>query len=175
VATAEASSNLARYDGVHFGHRSRDHKDLIDMYARSRGEGFGAEVKRRVMLGTYALSSGYKDAYYLKALKVRRLIRDDFDRVFTACDVVVGPTTPTPAFKIGERSNDPLQMYLADVYTVPCNLAGLPGVSIPCGFTRAGLPVGLQILAAPFEEEKLLRVARMYEAATDWHTRRPPA
>jgi aspartyl-tRNA(Asn)/glutamyl-tRNA(Gln) amidotransferase subunit A len=174
VATAEASSNLARYDGVHFGHRSKDHKDLIEMYARSRGEGFGAEVKRRIMLGTYALSSGYKDAYYLKALKVRRLIRDDFDKAFAACDVVAGPTTPTPAFKIGERSNDPLQMYLADVYTVPCNLAGLPGVSIPCGFTKAGLPIGLQILAAPFEEEKLLRVARMYEAATDWHTRRPP-
>jgi aspartyl-tRNA(Asn)/glutamyl-tRNA(Gln) amidotransferase subunit A len=173
VATAEASSNLARYDGVHFGHRSAAHKDLIDMYCRSRGEGFGPEVKRRIMLGTYALSSGYKDAYYLKALKVRRLIREDFDRVFAHCDAVVGPTSPTPAFKIGERSEDPLQMYLADVYTVPCNLAGLPGISIPCGFTRAGLPVGLQILAAPFEEEKLLRVARMYEQATDWHTRRP--
>jgi aspartyl-tRNA(Asn)/glutamyl-tRNA(Gln) amidotransferase subunit A len=173
VATAEASSNLARYDGVHYGHRSRGHEDLIDMYAQSRGEGFGAEVKRRIMLGTYALSSGYKDAYYLKALKVRRLIREDFDKVFTHCDAVVGPTSPTAAFKIGERSEDPLQMYLADVYTVPCNLAGLPGISIPCGFTKAGLPIGLQILAAPFEEEKLLRVARMYEQATDWHTRRP--
>jgi aspartyl-tRNA(Asn)/glutamyl-tRNA(Gln) amidotransferase subunit A len=173
VATAEASSNLARYDGVHYGHRSRGHKDLIDMYARSRGEGFGAEVKRRIMLGTYALSSGYKDAYYLKALKVRRLIREDFDKVFTRCDAVVGPTSPTAAFKIGERSEDPLRMYLADVYTVPCNLAGLPGISIPCGFTNAGLPIGLQILAAPFEEEKLCRVARMYEQVTDWHTRRP--
>ncbi len=173
VATAEASSNLARYDGVHFGHRSREHQDLLDMYARSRGEGFGAEVKRRIMLGTYALSSGYKDAYYLKALKVRRLIRDDFDKVFATCDVVVGPTTPTPAFKVGERAGDPLQMYLADVYTVTCNLAGIPGISIPCGFTKAGLPVGLQILAPPFEEDKLLRVARLYERATDWHTRRP--
>jgi aspartyl-tRNA(Asn)/glutamyl-tRNA(Gln) amidotransferase subunit A len=173
VATAAASSNLARYDGVHFGHRSAGHKNLLDMYARSRGEGFGAEVKRRIMLGTYALSSGYKDAYYLKALRVRRLIREDFDRAFAACDVVVGPTTPTPAFKVGERAGDPLQMYLADVYTVTCNLAGIPGVSIPCGFTKAGLPVGLQILAPPFEEEKLLRVACMYERATDWHTRRP--
>jgi aspartyl-tRNA(Asn)/glutamyl-tRNA(Gln) amidotransferase subunit A len=173
VATAEASSNLARYDGVHFGHRSTGHKDLLDMYSRSRGEGFGAEAKRRIMLGTYALSSGYKDAYYLKALKVRRLVRDDFDKAFATCDAVVGPTTPTPAFKVGERAGDPLQMYLADVYTVTCNLAGIPGVSIPCGFTKAGLPIGLQILAAPFEEEKLLRIARMYERATDWNTRRP--
>jgi aspartyl-tRNA(Asn)/glutamyl-tRNA(Gln) amidotransferase subunit A len=173
VATAEASSNLARYDGVHYGHRSTGHSDLIDMYCRSRGEGFGAEVKRRIMLGTYALSSGYKDAYYLKALKVRRLIRDDFDKVLSQCDVLVGPTSPTPAFKIGERSADPLSMYLADIYTISCNLAGLPGISIPCGFTRAGLPIGLQILTAPFEEEKLLRVARMFERATDWHTRRP--
>jgi aspartyl-tRNA(Asn)/glutamyl-tRNA(Gln) amidotransferase subunit A len=173
VATAEASSNLARYDGVHFGHRAAAPRDLLDLYARSRGEGFGAEVKRRIMLGTYALSSGYKDAYYLKALKVRRLIREDFDRAFAACDVVLGPTTPTPAFKIGERSDDPLQMYLADVCTVPANLAGICGVSIPCGFTKAGLPIGLQVLAAPFEEEKMLRVARMYERATDWHARRP--
>jgi aspartyl-tRNA(Asn)/glutamyl-tRNA(Gln) amidotransferase subunit A len=173
VATAEASSNLARYDGVHFGRRSAGHKDLLDMYARSRGEGFGAEVKRRIMLGTYALSSGYKDAYYLKALKVRRLIRDDFDQVFARCDAVVGPTTPTPAFKVGERAGDPLQMYLADVYTVTCNLAGIAGISIPCGFTKSGLPIGLQILTAPFEEEKLLRIARTYERATDWHTRRP--
>jgi aspartyl-tRNA(Asn)/glutamyl-tRNA(Gln) amidotransferase subunit A len=175
VATAEASSNLARYDGVHYGHRSSGHKDLIDMYAKSRGEGFGAEVKRRIMLGTYALSSGYKDAYYLKALKVRRLIKDDFDRAFARCDVVMGPTAPTAAFKIGERSNDPLQMYLSDIYTISCNLAGLPGVSVPCGFTRGGLPIGLQILAAPFEEEKLLRIARMHEKATDWHTRRARA
>jgi aspartyl-tRNA(Asn)/glutamyl-tRNA(Gln) amidotransferase subunit A len=173
VATAEASSNLARYDGVHFGHRSSSHKGLIDMYARSRGEGFGAEVKRRIMLGTYALSSGYKDAYYLKALKVRRLIRDDFDKVFARCDVVVGPTTPGAAFKIGDRSDDPLQMYLSDIYTVTCNLAGLPGISLPCGLTATGLPIGLQIIGAPFEEDKLLRVARMYEKVTDWHARRP--
>jgi aspartyl-tRNA(Asn)/glutamyl-tRNA(Gln) amidotransferase subunit A len=173
VATAEASSNLARYDGVHYGHRSRDHADLISMYARSRGEGFGAEVKRRVMLGTYALSSGYKDAYYLKALKVRRLIRQDFDAAFRRCDAVLGPTSPTAAFKIGEKADDPLSMYLADIYTISCNLAGLPGVSIPCGFTKAGLPIGLQLLAAPFEEEKLLRLARMYERATDWHRSRP--
>ncbi len=172
VATAEASSNLARYDGVHYGHRSADHGNLIDMYSRSRGEGFGAEVKRRIMLGTYALSSGYKDAYYLKALKVRRLIRDDFDKAFAQCDVVMGPTSPTPAFKIGEKTDDPLSMYLADIYTISCNLAGLPGVSVPCGFTASGLPIGLQILGAPFEEEKLLRVARMHEKATDWHTRR---
>jgi len=173
VATAEASSNLARYDGVHYGHRSRDPGNLIEMYCRSRGEGFGAEVKRRIMLGTYALSSGYKDAYYLKALKVRRLIRDDFDKAFAQCDVVMGPTSPTAAFKVGERSSDPLQMYLSDIYTISCNLAGIAGISIPCGFTRSGLPIGLQILGAPFEEDKLLRIARMYEKATDWHTRRP--
>ena len=143
------------------------------MYKRSRGEGFGAEVKRRIMLGTYALSSGYKDAYYLKALKVRRLIHDDFDKAFAECDVVMGPTTPTAAFKIGEKADDPLAMYLSDIYTISGNLAGIPGISIPCGFTAAGLPIGLQIQAAPFEEEKLLRVARMYERATDWHTRRP--
>jgi aspartyl-tRNA(Asn)/glutamyl-tRNA(Gln) amidotransferase subunit A len=172
VATAEASSNLARYDGVHYGYRASKFSDLIDMYARSRGEAFGAEVKRRIMLGTYALSSGYKDAYYDKALRVRRLIKDDFDKAFTECDVVIGPTTPTPAFKIGEKSNDPLAMYLSDIYTISCNLAGLPGISIPCGFTRTKLPIGLQLLAPAFEEEKLLRIARMHEGATDWHTRR---
>jgi aspartyl-tRNA(Asn)/glutamyl-tRNA(Gln) amidotransferase subunit A len=173
VATAEASSNLARYDGVHYGYRAKKHDDLIDMYCRSRGEAFGKEVQRRIMLGTYALSSGYKDAYYVKALKVRRLIKEDFDKGFAGCDVVMGPTSPTAAFKVGEKVDDPLAMYLSDIYTISCNLAGLPGVSIPCGFTRAGLPIGLQILAAPFEEEKLLRVARMHERATDWHTRRP--
>jgi aspartyl-tRNA(Asn)/glutamyl-tRNA(Gln) amidotransferase subunit A len=173
VATAEASSNLARYDGVHFGHRSTGHTDLISMYKRSRGEGLGAEVKRRIMLGTYALSSGYKDAYYLKALKVRRLIREDFDKVFAHCDAVVGPTSPTPAFKIGERSGDPLQMYLADIYTVTSPLAGLPAISVPCGLTKTGLPIGLQIIGPAFEEEKLLRIARMHERETDWHTRRP--
>ncbi len=181
VATAEASSNLARYDGVQYGHRARDadpkiaeeHGRLVAMYCRTRGEGFGKEVKRRVMLGTYALSSGYKDAYYVKALKVRRLIRQDFDRAFGECDVIAGPTYPTAAFKIGERTDNPLAMYLADVYTISANLAGIPGVSIPCGFTKTGLPIGLQIQAPPFAEETLLRVARMYERATDWHTRRP--
>jgi aspartyl-tRNA(Asn)/glutamyl-tRNA(Gln) amidotransferase subunit A len=174
VATAEASSNLARYDGIHFGHRARGRAGLIDLYRRSRGEAFGPEVKRRIMLGTYALSSGYKDAYYLKALRVRRLIQEDFDRAFAGCDVVLGPTSPTTAFALGERSADALAMYLADVYTVGANLAGLPGVSVPCGFSKAGLPIGLQLLAAPFEEGKLLRVARMYERATDWHARRAP-
>jgi len=180
VATAEASSNLARYDGVQYGHRAKDvsgpiadeYGRLVAMYCRTRGEGFGREVKRRIMLGTYALSSGYKDAYYLKALKVRRLIKDDFDRAFAACDVVAGPTAPTAAFPIGEKANDPLAMYLSDIYTISANLAGICGVSIPCGFTKGGLPIGLQLQAAPFEEEKLLRAARMYERATDWHTRR---
>jgi aspartyl-tRNA(Asn)/glutamyl-tRNA(Gln) amidotransferase subunit A len=173
VATAEASSNLARYDGVHYGHRTETRGNLMDMVKRSRGEGFGAEVKRRIMLGTYALSSGYKDALYVRALKVRRLIREDFDKAFAGCDVIMGPTTPTAAFTVGEKANDPLAMYLSDIYTISGNLAGIPGVSVPCGFTATGLPIGLQIQAAPFEEEKLLRVARMYERATDWHTRRP--
>jgi aspartyl-tRNA(Asn)/glutamyl-tRNA(Gln) amidotransferase subunit A len=172
VATAEASSNLARYDGVHYGHRAESFDNLISMYRRSRGEGFGAEVKRRVMLGTFVLSAGYRDAYYVKALQVRRLIRNDFDRAFAECDVIAGPTSPTPAFKIGEHRDDPLALYLSDVYTVGCNLAGIPGISIPCGFTGGGLPVGLQLLAPLFEEEKLLRVARMYERETDWHRRR---
>jgi aspartyl-tRNA(Asn)/glutamyl-tRNA(Gln) amidotransferase subunit A len=168
----DKASNLARYDGVHYGYRAAKYDGLIDMYRRTRGEGFGAEVKRRVMLGTYALSSGYKDAYYVKALQVRRLIKDDFDRAFRACDVILGPTSPTAAFKVGERTADPLAIYLSDIYTISANLAGIGGVSMPCGFTRAGLPVGLQVLAAPFEEEKLLRVARMHERATDWHLRR---
>jgi len=173
VATAEASSNLARYDGMHYGYRTTRKGDLIETYSRTRGEGFGREVQRRIMLGTYALSSGYKDAYYVKALKVRRLIKDDFDRAFAQCDVVVGPTAPTAAFKIGEKSADPLAMYLSDIYTISCNLAGLPGMSIPCGFTRGGLPIGLQLLAPPFAEEKMLRAARMFEKLTDWHMKRP--
>jgi aspartyl-tRNA(Asn)/glutamyl-tRNA(Gln) amidotransferase subunit A len=181
VATAEASSNLARYDGMHFGQRAttlnektvKEHGNLIATYCASRGAGFGPEVKRRIMLGTYALSSGYYDAYYLKALKVRRLIKEDFDRAFAECDVIVGPTAPTAAFKIGERVDDPLAMYLSDIYTISCNLAGLTGISIPCGFSKAGLPIGLQIQAPPFAEEKLLRIARMHEQATDWHTQRP--
>jgi aspartyl-tRNA(Asn)/glutamyl-tRNA(Gln) amidotransferase subunit A len=174
VATAEASSNLARYDGVHYGHRAASYDNLIHMMERSRGEGFGAEVKRRILLGTFVLSSGYKDAYYLKALRMRRLIRDDFDRALQECDVILGPTSPTAAFRIGERSDDPLAMYLSDIYTISANLAGLPGISIPCGFTRSGLPIGLQIQAGAFEEEILLRVARMFERETDWHNRRPP-
>jgi aspartyl-tRNA(Asn)/glutamyl-tRNA(Gln) amidotransferase subunit A len=173
VAPAEASSNLARFDGMHFGHRTERKGDLIATYARSRGEGFGKEVQRRVMIGTYVLSSGYKDAYYVKALKVRRLVKKDYDDAFEKCDVIAGPTTPTAAFKAAEKSDDPLAMYLSDVYKVACNLAGIPGLSIPCGFTRSHLPIGLQLIAPPFEEEKLLRIGRMYEAATDWHTRRP--
>ena len=173
VAPAEASSNLARFDGMHYGHRTATKGDLIATYSKSRGEGFGPEVQRRIILGTYVLSSGYKDAYYLKALKVRRLVKKDVDAPFATCDVVMGPTTPTAAFKAGEKSDDPLALYLSDVYTVSCNLAGIPGLSIPCGFTKTGLPIGLQLLGTPFAEEKLLRVARMYEAATDWHTKRP--
>lgn len=173
VAPAEASSNLARFDGMHYGHRTDKKGDLISTYSRSRGEGFGPEVQRRIVLGTYVLSSGYKDAYYIKALKVRRLVKKDFDEAFAKCDVVMGPTTPTAAFKAGEKSDDPLALYLSDVYTVSCNLAGIPGLSMPCGFTKSGLPIGLQLLGAPFEEEKLLRIARMYETATDWHTKRP--
>jgi aspartyl-tRNA(Asn)/glutamyl-tRNA(Gln) amidotransferase subunit A len=166
VAPAEASSNLARYAGVHFGHRTAEAGSLIETMARTRDEGFGAEVKRRIMLGTYALSSGYRDAYYLKALQVRRLVRNDFDAALAGCDVIAGPTAPTVAFRLGEKSGDPLAMYLADVYTVGANLAGLPGVSVPCGASAEGLPIGLQLIAGAFEEEKLLRVARLYERAT---------
>ena len=173
VATAEASSNLARFDGMHYGHRTKVKTDLINTYAKSRGEGFGKEVQRRIMLGTYALSSGYKDDYYLKALKVRRLIKNDFDNAFKSCDVVMGPTAPSAAFKMGEKSDNPLAMYLSDIYTISCNLAGIAGLSIPCGFTKGGLPIGLQLLSPPFDEEKMLRIARMYETATDWHTKRP--
>jgi aspartyl-tRNA(Asn)/glutamyl-tRNA(Gln) amidotransferase subunit A len=173
VACSEASSNLARYDGVHYGRRAESFKNMIDMYSQSRAEGFGAEVKRRIMLGTYALSSGYYEAYYLKALKVRRLIRNDFEQAFQKCDVIAGPACPTPAFKIGELVNDPLQMYLADVYTISANLAGIPGISIPAGFSSNGLPIGLQLLAGSFEEQKLLQAARMYEAETNWHKQEP--
>ena len=173
VATAEASSNLARYDGVHYGHRTAEKTNLIDLYSKSRGEAFGAEVKRRIMLGTYALSSGYIDAYYTKALKARRLILEDFNKVFAQCDVLAGPTSPTAAFKLGEKSSDPLSMYLSDIYTISCNLAGIAGVSIPCGFTASGLPIGLQLQAPAMAEETLLRAARMHEKATDWHPRRP--
>jgi aspartyl-tRNA(Asn)/glutamyl-tRNA(Gln) amidotransferase subunit A len=217
IAPCEASSNLARYDGVHYGYRSgvsgqwpvasgqrgegkepglqspnlqiskspnsnpqspipnpQSDNALIDMYCRSRSEGFGAEVKRRIMLGTYALSAGYYDAYYKKALKVRRLIRQDFDRAFEQVDLIVGPVTPTPAFKIGERIDDPLAMYLFDLYTVSTNLAGIAGMSIPCGLSSTGLPIGLHLQSPPFEEERLLRGAAMFQRATDWHQKSPP-
>ena len=173
VATAEASSNLARYDGVHYGHRTADRTGMIQMYSRTRREGFGDEVKRRIMLGTYALSSGYYDAYYRKAAQVRTLIQRDFDRAFEQCDALICPTAPTAAFKVGEKTDDPLQMYLSDIYTISCNLAGYAGISIPCGLTGGGLPIGLQLLAGPFEEEKLLRIARTFEAATNHHQQRP--
>jgi aspartyl-tRNA(Asn)/glutamyl-tRNA(Gln) amidotransferase subunit A len=165
VATAEASSNLARYDGVHYGHRCKGARDIVDLYMRSRGEGFGAEVKRRIFLGTFVLSSGYYDAYYLRALKARALIRRDFEEAFARCDVIAGPTSPTTAFRLGERISDPLLMYAADVFTVAVNLAGVPGISIPCGLAEgsAGLPVGLQLIAPPNGDELLLRVARGLE------------
>ncbi len=173
VATAEASSNLGRYDGVKYGHRTEKSDNIIDMYLKTRREGFGAEVKRRIMLGTYALSAGYYDAYYLKALKVRTLIRQDFTQAFEHCDLLVTPTSPTPAFRIGEKADDPLQMYLSDIFTISANLAGVPGISIPCGFTAAGLPIGLQLIGKPFDEGTLLTVAHAYEQATPWRTRRP--
>ncbi len=170
VSSSEASSNLARYDGVHYGHRAEEFDNMIDMYATSRGAAFGDEVKRRIMLGAYALSAGYYDAYYLKALKVRRLIRNDFDAAFESVDVIAAPVAPTPAFKIGAMVDDPLQMYLSDIYTLSANLAGIPGISVPGGMSESGLPIGLQLLATPFEEERLLRAARMFEHATQWHT-----
>lgn len=199
IAPCEASSNLARYDGVHYGYRTDTSKiaaeladerkrlldagensaaenlesPLVRMYRKSRSEGFGNEVKRRIMLGTYALSAGYYDAYYLKALKVRRLIRNDYDDAFKQVDCVLGPTAPTPAFKIGQMANDPLALYLQDLFTAGANLAGIAGISVPCGFSNDGLPIGLQLQAAPFEEEKLLRIAQMFQNATDWHEKRP--
>jgi aspartyl-tRNA(Asn)/glutamyl-tRNA(Gln) amidotransferase subunit A len=199
IAPCEASSNLARYDGVHYGYRADERatlaeleaereahrkagdtaaldevdSPLVRMFRRTRAEGFGPEVKRRIMLGTYALSAGYYDAYYLKALKVRRLIRRDFDEAFREVDLIAGPVAPAPAFKLGEKIDDPLAMYLFDLYTVATNLAGIGGISIPCGFSRGGLPIGLHLQAPPFEEERLLRGAHMFQQATDWHQRRP--
>ncbi len=173
VATAEASSNLGRYDGVKYGYRTPRSEHLIDMYMKTRREGFGGEVKRRIMLGTYALSAGYYDAYYLKALKVRTLIRLDFSRAFEQCDVILTPTSPTAAFRLGEKTDDPLQMYLADVFTISVNLAGAPGMSVNCGFTQGGLPIGLQLIGKPFGEEAVLRIAHAYEQATPWRARRP--
>ena len=199
IAPSEASSNLARYDGVHYGHRTNEQEmlaeldddrkrlsasgrnsalddlesGLVRMYRRTRSEGFGDEVKRRIMLGTYALSAGYYDAYYLKALKVRRLIRRDYDEAFGKVDFVIGPVTPTPAFGIGEKTSDPLSMYLGDLYTVSANLAGIPAISVPCGFTDTGLPIGLQLQGPAFGEDRLLRAAQMYQTATQWHTQVP--
>jgi len=199
IAPCEASSNLARYDGVHYGHRTDEKKmvaklaeqraalsaagkhseaealdnPLVRMYRQSRAEGFGAEVKRRIMLGTYALSAGYYDAYYLKALKVRRLIRRDYDQAFGEVDLILGPVTTSPAFKLGEKVDDPLAMYLVDLYTVSANLAGIGGIAFPCGFSSGGLPIGLQLQAPPFEEERLLRATHMFQQATDWHHRFP--
>ncbi|MFN3884464.1 MAG: Asp-tRNA(Asn)/Glu-tRNA(Gln) amidotransferase subunit GatA [Rhodocyclaceae bacterium] len=172
IAPAEASSNLARFDGVRYGHRASDYADLIEMYEKTRAEGFGAEVKRRILIGTYVLSHGYYDAYYLKAQQVRRLIAADFRQAFETCDLIMGPTTPTPAFAFGEKSADPVEMYLSDIYTIAVNLAGLPAMSIPCGFDQ-GLPVGLQIIAPWFAEAKMLGVAHRYQQATDWHRRMP--
>jgi aspartyl-tRNA(Asn)/glutamyl-tRNA(Gln) amidotransferase subunit A len=173
IATAECSSNLARYDGVRYGHRSKEAKDALDIYFKSRAEGFGQEVKRRIILGTYVLSSGYYDAFYLRAQKVRTLIRRDFLEAYREVDAIVTPTSPTPAFLKGDKTSNPLAMYLNDIYTIGVNLAGLPGISIPCGFTKAGLPIGLQVIGQPFKETELLAVAQAYEAATSWGERHP--
>ena len=172
IAPAEASSNLSRFDGVRYGYRAPDYGSLDDMYAKTRAQGFGGEVKRRILIGTYVLSHGYYDAYYLQAQRIRRLIADDFTAAFASCDVILGPTSPSTAFRLGEKSTDPVQMYLSDIYTVAVNLAGLPGMSIPCGFAD-GLPVGLQLIGNYFAEARLLNVAHRYQQATDWHLRRP--
>jgi aspartyl-tRNA(Asn)/glutamyl-tRNA(Gln) amidotransferase subunit A len=174
VAPAECSSNLARFDGVRYGYRCRDPRDLQDLYRRSRGEGFGPEVKRRIMTGTYVLSAGYYDAFYLKAQRVRQLISEDFERAFHEVDVVIGPTTPTPAFALGAKTDDPVTMYLNDIYTIGANLAGLPAISVPCGQSQQ-LPVGLQIVGPHFGEERVLNVAHRYQLETQWHRQRPPA
>jgi aspartyl-tRNA(Asn)/glutamyl-tRNA(Gln) amidotransferase subunit A len=174
IATAEASSNLARYDGVRYGFRADEFRDMIDMYARSRGEGFGEEVKRRIVLGTYALSSGYYDAYYLKACKVRTIIRRDFDEAFKSVDLILAPTTPTAAFRVGEKTESPLEMYLSDVFTISANLAGNCAASVPCGFTGGGLPVGFQLIAPHWQEGRLLQAAHAWQQITDAHLRRPP-
>jgi aspartyl-tRNA(Asn)/glutamyl-tRNA(Gln) amidotransferase subunit A len=173
VAPAEACSNLARYDGVKYGFRSGEGRDLMEMYKKTRAAGFGAEVKRRIMIGTYALSSGYYDAYYKKASQVRALIKRDFDEAFAKCDVILTPTTPTPAFRVGERTDDPMQMYLSDIFTISTNLAGIPGISVPCGFTAAGLPVGVQFLAGHFQEGRLIQFASAYEKHAHIEQRRP--
>src|SRR6266699_1693918 len=176
LATAEASANLARFDGVRYGHRAKDPKDLLDHYGRTREEGFGAEVKRRIILGTYVLSSGYYDAYYVRAQKVRELIRQDFVKAFEKVDAIVSPTSPVPAFKLGERTADPLAMYLADIFTNTGNLAGICGISVPCGFAKVNgsqLPIGLQILGKALDEARIFQIAHAYEQSTDWHKTRP--
>ena len=173
IATAEASSNLARYDGVKYGFRSKDSNNLLEMYEKTRAEGFGSEVKRRIMLGTYVLSAGYYDAYYGKAQAVRTLIRQEFNSVFKEVDLLITPTMPTLPFELGEKLQDPLQMYLSDVYTISASLAGIPAISLPCGFSKTGLPIGVQIMGRPFEEDKVLRAAHAYEQATDWRKKRP--
>jgi aspartyl-tRNA(Asn)/glutamyl-tRNA(Gln) amidotransferase subunit A len=172
-APAECSSNLSRFDGVRFGHRCDNPKDLRDLYERSRWEGFGAEVKRRIMIGTYALSAGYYDAYYLKAQQVRRLIKQDFDIAFKDVDVIMGPSCPTTAFGIGAKKDDPIAMYLEDLYTIPVSLAGLPGMTFPVGFAADGLPVGIQLVGNYFEEARMLNIAHQYQQWTDWHTQMP--
>ena len=173
IATAEASSNLARYDGVKYGLRSKGYRDLMEMYTQTRAKGFGQEVKRRIILGTYVLSAGYYDAYYRKASQVRTLMRKDFEDAFRQVDVILAPTAPTPAFRIGEKTEDPLQMYLSDIFTIPVNIAGIPGISIPCGFSRENLPIGLQIMGKHFDEGMLLRVAYAFEQNTDFHLKKP--
>ena len=173
LAPAEASSNLSRFDGVRYGHRAAEYEDLLEMYCKTRAEGFGAEVKRRILIGTYVLSHGYYDAYYLQAQKVRRLIAKDFSDAFARCDLIMGPTAPTTAYAIGAMSEDPVRMYLNDIFTIPASLAGLPGLSIPCGFDARGLPVGLQIMGEHFSEARMLNAAHQYQQASDWHTRVP--
>jgi aspartyl-tRNA(Asn)/glutamyl-tRNA(Gln) amidotransferase subunit A len=173
IAPAEASSNLSRFDGVRYGHRAAKYADLADMYRKTRAEGFGAEVKRRILVGTYVLSHGYYDAYYLKAQQVRRLIADGFRHAYERCDVIVGPTAPSPAFRLGAKSDDPVQMYLNDIFTVAANLTGAPAISIPCGFDRRGLPIGLQIQGNYFDEARILEFAHRFQQATDWHQRPP--
>jgi aspartyl-tRNA(Asn)/glutamyl-tRNA(Gln) amidotransferase subunit A len=175
LAPAEASSNLSRYDGARYGHRAAEYADLNDMYRKTRAEGFGAEAKRRILIGTYVLSHGYYDAYYLKAQKIRRLIARDFTEAFKACDVIMGPASPCVAYDLGDKTSDCVQMYLDDIYTVPINLAGLPGMSIPCGFGHKGRPVGLQIVGNYFDEARMLSIAHAFQQATDWHTKRPAA
>ena len=170
---SEASSNLSRFDGVRYGYRTPEYTDLLDMYKKTRAEGFGAEVKRRILIGTYVLSHGYYDAYYLQAQKLRRLIAGDFSEAFKQCDVIMGPTAPSVAYEFGAKTDDPVQMYLDDLYTIAVNLAGLPGMSIPCGFGERNLPLGLQIIGNYFDEAKMLHVAHQFQLRTDWHQRAP--